>query len=80
MNKRNLKPRIRPDATFDLRSALINTFENTIKQVDPVYISCLNCINFKEKEELCGLVNQRPPARVIAYGCPRWEDVDEIPF
>ena len=30
--------------------------------------------------EVCKLVNQRPPARVIAYACPKWEDKDEVPF
>ena len=45
--------------------------------IDP-FANCLNCLNFDEKKEICNLCNQRPPARVIAYGCPQW--VDEIPF
>lgn len=31
--------------------------------------SCLTCMHFDEKNELCHLAHQRPPARVIALGC-----------
>lgn len=41
--------------------------------------SCVNCVNFIPDGELCGLAGQRPPARVIAEGCPSWEH-DDIPF
>jgi hypothetical protein len=36
--------------------------------------SCMTCIHFKEGTEICALYEERPPARVIAYGCPSWED------
>lgn len=49
-------------------------------RLEPIYESCLNCDNFNEKDELCKLYNKRPPARVIAYGCPLWKDAYEIPF
>jgi hypothetical protein len=39
---------------------------------------CLNCLQFNEKTETCALAKARPPARVIAYGCPKWEE--DIPF
>ncbi len=42
--------------------------------------SCLNCENFDEKTETCGVYRQRPPARVIAYGCVSYSDSDDIPF
>lgn len=42
--------------------------------------SCLNCSHFDEKAELCVKFQQRPPARVIAFACPEYEDCDEIPF
>lgn len=71
-----IKPTLRIDAKYDMAAAL----ENLIKNSDPIYKSCLNCDNFNEQMELCKLVNQRPPARVIAYGCPKWSDKDEIPF
>ena len=81
MNKRNLKPRLRVDATYDIQSAIHGIIIRTIEGTDPIYKSCMNCINFSEQREGCSLANyQRPPARVIAYGCPQWEDIDEIPF
>lgn len=39
---------------------------------------CLTCEHFDEPAETCTLYQQRPPARVIAYGCPSWQD--EMPF
>lgn len=40
---------------------------------------CLTCDHFRENpNELCGLYGKRPPARVIAFGCPAYEN--EIPF
>jgi hypothetical protein len=36
--------------------------------------SCLTCVHFNEDLEQCTLVYVRPPARVIAFGCPEWDD------
>lgn len=38
---------------------------------------CLTCTEFEEGTEKCRLANARPPANVIVYGCPQWDD---IPF
>lgn len=73
------KPKLRIDAYYDLQSALIAALEKTNAQ-NSMFQSCINCLKFREKTEICSLANQRPPARVIAFGCPKWEDVDEIPF
>lgn len=40
--------------------------------------SCLACEHFNESNELCGYYNQKPPARIIAFGCDKYED--KIPF
>lgn len=40
--------------------------------------SCLTCVHFEEATEKCHRYEQRPPARVIAMGCPEWEQ--EPPF
>lgn len=37
--------------------------------------TCLTCINFNTTQEVCGLYQVRPPAHVIAYGCPSWQDM-----
>ena len=81
MNERKLKPTLRFDAKYDLQSSIHNLVMRAIEGTDPIYKSCMNCINFNEQREGCSLANwQRPPARVIAYGCPQWEDIDEVPF
>ena len=72
-------PKLRPNARHELRANIYNALENIFEQ-ECIYISCINCANFRAKEEMCGLVMQRPPAKVIAYACPKWEDKDEIPF
>jgi hypothetical protein len=44
---------------------------------EDVFHTCLSCFNWEDKEEICMLYKQRPPARIIANGCPSYED---IPF
>lgn len=42
--------------------------------------TCVHCLHFDERDEACTFYNpvMRPPARVIAFGCPAFED--DIPF
>lgn len=44
--------------------------------------TCITCNAFDNDNETCNKANnQRPPAKVIAYGCPQYNDFDdEIPF
>lgn len=47
--------------------------------IDQVFRSCLNCEQFTaDSSELCMLAKARPPAKVIVYGCQKWEA--SIPF
>lgn len=62
---------LRIDAFYQLKEI----FEN----IKPIYRSCLNCEHFNESKEICKLNEMRPPAKVIAYSCELWEDI-EIPF
>lgn len=41
--------------------------------------TCITCMKFVENTEHCSQFGARPPARVIAYGCPQYEN-DDIPF
>lgn len=63
--------KLRVDAFYQLREL--------VEKLKPIYKSCLNCENFNEEKEICKKYNQRPPARVIAYACKDWDDL-EIPF
>ena len=40
--------------------------------------TCVHCAYFNG-DETCQLAGQRPPAQVIAFGCPSFVE-DEIPF
>lgn len=43
--------------------------------------SCLTCDNFDEPSEICKKFNARPPAKVIAFGCEGYCNIEEeIPF
>lgn len=75
-------------------SDLIDAIEELRKLVDqldmmgqvshepPVIRSCITCVCFDEKRELCTFsgYNMRPPARIIALGCGKHTTDDEIPF
>lgn len=53
----------------------------SLQDKDAFTESCVNCVNFDEPKELCRKFQQRPPARIIAYGCTDYEDVETtIPF
>jgi hypothetical protein len=41
--------------------------------------TCIRCAHFNHELEMCKLCTKRPPAKVIALGCPQWQD-DLMPF
>lgn len=51
---------------------------DVVRALEENRATCLRCINFDEITERCTLANQRPPARVIAFGCPKF--APDIPF
>lgn len=65
------------------RRQVVNDIANELGHVVSQHLdrctkTCVNCANFVEKTEICTLAKQRPPARIIAFGCEKYED--EIPF
>lgn len=69
--------KLRTDAYYDLQSIIAEGLERIAKE-NHIYQSCVNCQNFNEPAEICKLANQRPPARVIVFGCNMWDG--GIPF
>jgi len=53
--------------------------ETIIKVLDNNLRSCLNCSRFNESREACNLYQARPPAKVIAKGCEKWDEIN-VPF
>jgi tRNA A37 methylthiotransferase MiaB len=60
--------------------AASNGLVNALTQsVQSVITTCVVCDHWNQVNEVCTLYNnQRPPAKVIAFGCPAF--VNEIPF
>ncbi len=51
----------------------------TLNMVQQCLTTCIVCDHWNQGKEVCSLYNnQRPPAKVIAFGCPAFEN--EIPF
>lgn len=75
-------------AFMEQRGALTNKLRERLRQElahvladNIVTSSCITCVHFKEQQgELCSLYKARPPARIIAAGCPSYMDYDEVPF
>lgn len=42
--------------------------------------TCLTCVHWQPQGEICGKYRVRPPAQVIAYGCPEWSDLQNGQF
>jgi hypothetical protein len=60
--------------TDEERQQLMRRVEHAHK----MFPCCINCDNFVEEIEICKLYQIRPPAHIIAYGCPAWLQL--VPF
>lgn len=76
-----MKPKFRKEAKLDLNGAIAGAIWSQLNRQDIYpFQSCLSCCNFREATEICKLANQRPPAKIIVFGCNSYCDKDEIPF
>ena len=59
------------------RAQMAEVVQELLEQAD-CFRTCLSCIHFKEADELCVVSNPpaRPPARIIAFGCPAYQDTE----
>lgn len=80
----NIKLKLRKEASLEFHQKIVaaafNSIENLNLSLEYPFQSCLFCLNFKNDIEICKLANTRPPAKVIVFGCPEFDDRDEIPF
>jgi hypothetical protein len=72
-----IKEQLDKDAMFNALADLLKpTIVMTLHEATR---TCLTCDHFREhKGEVCAKFNQRPPAKIIAFGCEHYEN--EIPF
>lgn len=53
----------------------------TNERAENLHISCVNCDNWQHQEEYCMKFRDRPPAKIIAFGCIDWTNInDDVPF
>lgn len=55
------------------------SIRDAIQRTD-IFPSCLSCRHWDETAEICKKYSARPPAPIIANGCPEYDDFDDIPF
>lgn len=76
-----IKPTLRDEAKLELSSVASNAIYRVLENIDNYpFKTCLRCDNFNEGNEICKLVNMRPPAKVIAFGCDKFSDDEWVPF
>lgn len=75
-----MKPQFRELSDIELNTSLTLLIRRILTDRSFPFKSCLSCKNFIEETEICKLANQRPPAKVICYGCPKYSDIEELPF
>ena len=83
----DVKLTLRLAGKYELQSKLAQLVQDTIKEVTPknmLFQSCIVCENFETDTERCKMFNVRPPARIIVFGCVKFQESDgpdmDIPF
>lgn len=74
------KPTLRDETRIDIYAYIEGVKRIIIDPKQFPFRNCLNCQNFSEVTEVCKLANQRPPARIICYGCEFHDDIKGVPF
>lgn len=78
----NTKPtaslRTTPEREKNIAIALRTVGGDVARAVVQAMETCINCEYFDEPTEVCALAQARPPARVIAHGCPSYSA--KVPF
>lgn len=67
-----------PERDRNIAIALQALGSDVARAVTDAMETCLSCEHFDEPSETCALAQARPPARVIAHGCPSYSA--KVPF
>jgi hypothetical protein len=64
----------------EFKKHMLALIQDVMEDAD-VWKTCLNCKHFDEPKELCSICvpSARPPARVITFGCPAFNEIDSEP-
>lgn len=74
-------PILRSHQYIDFKSSVDREIVRYIKNPAAYpFQTCLNCMNWKHELDLCGKYNAKPPAEIIVFSCPDYQDDGEIPF
>ena len=78
---------IRTRTIGEIASMIADQVRDTVQEtIDLNVRNCVTCKQFDQAGETCKLAGIRPPAKIIAYGCEQWQEIDpfgmddEIPF
>jgi len=61
-----------------IRETRYSKIDNLLR--NELYQNCLNCLHWKETDDLCGLYKEIPPPKIIVAGCETYRDIDDIPY
>ncbi len=82
----DVEMKLRRAGKYEFESKLAQAVYETIKTVTPanmLFQSCIVCTHFGENE-ICKMFNIRPPAKIIVFGCVKFQESDnpdsDIPF
>lgn len=67
-----------PERDKSIAIALQQCAADIARGITDAMETCLSCEHFHEPTEICALAQARPPARVIAHGCPSYNA--KVPF
>lgn len=67
-----------PERDRNIAIALQSCAHDIARAITDAMETCLSCEHFHEPTEVCALAQARPPARVIAHGCPSYSA--RVPF
>ena len=82
----DVEMKLRRAGKYEFESKIAQAVYETIKTVTPtnmLFQSCIVCTYFGENE-ICKMFNVRPPAKIIVFGCVKFQESDgpdgDIPF